>query len=267
MDIIGVGDNVIDKYVNLRRVYPGGNALNIAVLCRRLGLITGYVGVTGTDRFGKHIRDVLVIEDVDTARLKVREGVNRYAEIELVDGDRRFIGRDFGISFPFILDEADFNYLSGAKVVHTSIYSGIEDQLPHIREVVKCLSFDYSNRWDITYLTETLPFVSCAFLSSSGYQKSEVRQAKKLADVFKLDFMVITMGEHGAVALIDGKEHHQPSVPVKVVDTLGAGDAFISSLLASKVEGRVISQSLQSAAEYSAMVCQHHGAFGRGLEY
>ena len=30
MNVIGIGDNVVDKYVHTQTMYPGGNALNFA---------------------------------------------------------------------------------------------------------------------------------------------------------------------------------------------------------------------------------------------
>ena len=37
MNIIGIGDNVVDDYVDLRTMFPGGNALNVAVYASMLG--------------------------------------------------------------------------------------------------------------------------------------------------------------------------------------------------------------------------------------
>lgn len=190
----GVGDNVVDKYVNQRKTHPGGNALNAAVFCRRLGLSTGYVGVIGTDRFGQHIKEVLAQEGVDISRLKVREGPNRYAEVELIEGDRKFVGRDFGAYFPFSLDEEDFSYLSKAKVIHTSIYSGVEEQLPRLAETLSSISFDFSNRWEAAYLAHVLPFVTYAFLSASGRGETELAEVKELAKDHLVEVLVITNG-------------------------------------------------------------------------
>ncbi|ARW41347.1 Fructosamine kinase FrlD [Bacillus licheniformis] len=37
MKLIAAGDNVVDYYQDQETFYPGGNALNVAVLARRLG--------------------------------------------------------------------------------------------------------------------------------------------------------------------------------------------------------------------------------------
>lgn len=49
MRIIGIGDNVCDKYRTISTMFPGGQALNVAVYCRLQGAsvhIWGYLGQT-----------------------------------------------------------------------------------------------------------------------------------------------------------------------------------------------------------------------------
>ncbi len=33
--VIGLGDNVVDKYEHIRTMYPGGNALNFAAYAKK----------------------------------------------------------------------------------------------------------------------------------------------------------------------------------------------------------------------------------------
>ena len=51
----GLGDNVVDKYMHIKTMYPGGNALNVAVLARLSGIEVGYLGVFGDDEAAKHV--------------------------------------------------------------------------------------------------------------------------------------------------------------------------------------------------------------------
>lgn len=267
MDIIGLGDNVVDKYEHQRTAYPGGNALNVAVLSKRLGAETGYLGVVGTDSFGEHVRRSLIVENVDTSRLEVREGANRYAQVDLIDGDRKFIGGDLGVSLPLNLNDDAYAYLSRAEIVHTSIYSGLEDQLKRISGAAKKLSFDFSNRWTLAVLQENFPLLSYAFLSASGRKEEDVSAAIRIATECSLRYLVVTNGEHGATLYNGGSAFHQPARPVQVIDTLGAGDAFISALLVGEVKQQQIEESLKQAAEYASKVCAYYGAFGYGLSY
>lgn len=54
MKLIAVGDNVVDYYQDQETFYPGGNALNVAVLAKRLGHEASYIGIVGNDE-ARHI--------------------------------------------------------------------------------------------------------------------------------------------------------------------------------------------------------------------
>ena len=50
MKIISVGDNVVDCYRDQQIYYPGGNAVNVAVNCKRFGAEkSSYIGIFGDD--------------------------------------------------------------------------------------------------------------------------------------------------------------------------------------------------------------------------
>ncbi len=45
MNVIGIGDNVVDKYVHTQTMYPGGNALNFAAYAAMLRHNAAYLGI------------------------------------------------------------------------------------------------------------------------------------------------------------------------------------------------------------------------------
>lgn len=86
MKLAGVGDNVVDRYRDLGTMFPGGQALNVAVYARRAGVESAYLGVVGDDVAGRHVLGALVAEGVDTSHVQVRSGSNAFAEVALVGG-------------------------------------------------------------------------------------------------------------------------------------------------------------------------------------
>jgi len=75
--------------------------------------------------------------------------------------------------------------------------------------------------------------------------------------------VIVTRGEHGA--LIFGRTNravpiHEPGVPAKVVDTVGAGDAFTAAMVCLHLEGRPLRDCARFANHYAARVCEHVGA-------
>lgn len=59
MKIAGIGDNVIDRYMNMGIMFPGGNAVNVAAHAALLGAEAAYVGSIGADREGKILKNAL----------------------------------------------------------------------------------------------------------------------------------------------------------------------------------------------------------------
>ena len=53
MKLVCVGDNVADFYPEEGILYPGGSTYNVAVLARRYGARTAYLGTFGNDIAGQ----------------------------------------------------------------------------------------------------------------------------------------------------------------------------------------------------------------------
>lgn len=66
---------------------------------------------------------------------------------------------------------------------------------------------------------------------------------------------VCTLGAEGAVAVdASGVEHRVAAVPVDVVDTNGAGDAFLAGMLDATLSGLTVPQALEAGARSAASV-------------
>jgi ribokinase len=72
--------------------------------------------------------------------------------------------------------------------------------------------------------------------------------------------LVVTRGSQGAlVVTADGATHHVPGVPVEVVDTTGAGDAFTSALAVALAEKRPLLAAVRFATVAGALACTRLG--------
>ncbi|WP_326685972.1 PfkB family carbohydrate kinase [Streptomyces sp. NBC_01795] len=260
MRICGVGDNVVDRYPQRGLMYPGGNAVNVAVHAARCGAEAAYLGVLGTDEAGGHIRTALDAEGVGTDRVRTADGPNAYATVRLdAEGNRHFAGSDEGVS-RFTPDDADLDWLAGFDLLHTGDCSGLEHALPLLARACP-LSYDFSDRpWP--YAEPLLPHVRYAVFSRPG---AGDREAAALADAAHRagpETVIVTRGGGGALVSRDGVPHLQPVTPVEVVDTLGAGDSFVARLMVALLDGAAVPSAAAQAAAYAAEVCTHEGAFG-----
>jgi fructoselysine 6-kinase len=262
--IIGVGDNVVDKYEYLGVMFPGGNALNVAVMAYRYGVKTAYLGWLGTDHAGRHVHQALKNEGVDVSRVRVIEGANAYDEVMLQDGERRFIRSEKGVAKKFCLSAEDYSFINSFDLVHTSVYSLTEKHLPQLKNACKFVSFDFSDLSNLTslYLDSTLPHIDIAFFSGGKQTVDTIKEFLKNLSQKGPRFTVVTLGSRGSILYSEGKFHFQPIVPVKLVDTLGAGDAFIARCLKGILENEGIADTLHEAAWEASQACLHYGAFG-----
>ncbi|CAM5389129.1 sugar kinase [Streptomyces aurantiogriseus] len=70
---------------------------------------------------------------------------------------------------------------------------------------------------------------------------------------------VIKLGAEGAYALLDGLSHRQPAIPVRVHDSVGAGDAFAAGYLAELLAGEPPERRLRTAALLGAFAVSTAG--------
>ncbi len=249
-------------------MYPGGNAVNVAVHARRLGCESAYIGCLGSDAAGELIYNALVEEGVDVSRVRRMAGENAYCDIRLVDGERVFGDFSGGMVDQLTLEDSDMAYLSRFDLVHTSVYSFVDEKLPEIKERAQFLSYDFSNEWDQQLLEKILPLVDFALISNPTEDICSHLPLLRWAAGLGPKMVMATSGEQGS-AVYDGKELFVQPVAAtdNVVDTLGAGDAFAACFLTRYLEKETIEKALQEAAKYAANECTQHGAFGHGRRY
>jgi fructoselysine 6-kinase len=261
MRVCGVGDNVVDRYFNQKLMFPGGNAVNFAVHARRGGADAAYLGVIGTDAEGDLIRSSLEAEGVALDRLRVVDGPNAFATVHMDDdgNNRRWGLCEKGVSM-FRLDAADLDYLARFDLAHTGETSRLDAQLPELRERV-AISFDFSAR-DLEYAKGVMPYLKAAAFSRGGASDDEVTRVLDAAQSAGVELVTITQGAIGATVCHRGKVMFVPAVPVDAVDTLGAGDAFMSRLACNVLAGISLAEAASDAAHYSASICGTRGAFG-----
>ncbi|GAJ95497.1 PfkB family carbohydrate kinase [Rhizobium rhizogenes] len=264
--LVSIGDNVVDHYIDQRVYYPGGNALNVAVLARRFGLgDVAYIGLIGDDEEGAHVHSSLLAEGLSDAHLRRAKGETGKAKVNIIDGDRVFIeSNQGGVRKRLMLrmDVDDIDLISRLGHVHSSCFSYIEPELPRIRAASRELSFDFSTERDRDYLAAICPVLTLAFFSGSDLSNDEADSFIGEMHALGVASVCVTQGERGAVFSEGGRVTRQGIVQAKLVDTMGAGDAFIAGFLAARINGASLEPALAHAAGSAAKACEWPGAFG-----
>jgi len=282
--VLGFGDNVIDRFVDRRIEYPGGNCVNFAVFARELGAEAAYLGVFGSDEAGSFLRSALTSIGLDISRSVVREGETGIAMVEVIDGDRVFRGgNDGGVTVrePIILDDSDLAYAASFDLVHSSVYSTSETQLPALAATGVLVAYDLSSEDEFRspeYLAGVAPHLDLAMLSCSHLTKQQTAEVLRHVVGSGAGLALGTRGAAGSM-LFDGSGFHTAAAaPLDdarpVADTMGCGDALLASVVCSLLEAgwrrgtqpsaEAIADALTAGAAFAAEQCFVDGAFGHG---
>lgn len=283
MKAIGFGDNVADVYLHTRTRYPGGNSVNFAVFAKQLGVPSAYLGAFGNDDIAGFIQEELTKIGIDLSRCVQLEGENGYAQVNLVDGDRVFVGGNGGgisTKYPPVLDAADLDYLKDYSLIHSGCYASVEPELPKLRQLDALVAFDFSEeskfRMD-DYLQKVCPFIDFALFSGGRLTDAEIETLVNRVNGHGVNHILITRGSQGPLFFSDGKRYRGQVEFVQPVDTMGAGDSFLTAFLIHLVRSgwtkthaptsQAIEDGLRLAASFSAKTCLVDGAFGHGQRY
>jgi fructoselysine 6-kinase len=263
MDVIAIGDNVCDWYLTIGQVFPGGNAVNVAVAVARAGGSCAYVGVVGDDSRGRLMIDSLAAERVDTRRLSVAPGPTACCQVTHAEGERLF--RPLQRVAAFRPTEDDLAFAGTASIIHSAHRSGLEDVLPELARRGR-VSFDFSDHVDDGYADDLLPFVHVAEFSAAALDDRDCAELAHWAAARGPAYVLVTRGSKGAM-LFDGVVSVSVSAASSVViDSLGAGDSFIGRALHGLIHGEPAPVLLAASARAAARTCSTWGAFGHGMD-
>lgn len=269
MKLIGIGDSIFDAYLEENKLYPGGNAVNTAVLAKRYGAQSaGYIGVLGDDAPGRYFLKTLMEENIDVSRVRVVHGESAQNYIRLTpDGDRGFVGNNCDRSAQGLVDlhlvKQDYDMLGTFDVAHTSLHSRLDESIPVMARRTE-LSLDFSGAYTERIIERFCPFLRFAFFSAGDQPDDSVKSLARYALECGASTVVVTRGGRGAYLAEKDVEHQEACYPVKAVDALGAGDAFIAAFITEYVDSRGdLRRAASKASFFAAQCCLYHGAFGR----
>lgn len=287
MKVIGIGDNVCDKYEHLKMMFPGGQAMNFAVYAKMLGADASYMGVFGRDEVADHVIATLDELQVEHTRCRQYDGENGCARVTLMDGDRVFLGSNSGgitKEKPLDLTEEDLEYIKQFSHVHTSNNSHFDSQLAKVKSTGVPLSYDFSYRWNEPDRVERVAsYADYGFLSCGSVTEEEAMEICKMLYTAGIPKVIATRGSYGAMYYDGVGFFSQPPKLVKAIDTLGAGDSFATAFLLSFTESmerepekmkndrmfyeKELKKALEAGAEFASKTCMVQGAFGHGKTF
>ncbi len=277
------------------RALPGGSPFNVAVGLARLGIPTGYLGKLSTDAFGRQLRRRLLEEEISPVYVRDDPGPTTLAIVTKepdADPGYAFYGDHAADQqlraedIPKVLpDEIHALHLGSYAMARTPVGETLT-QLMHREADARVISFDPNVRPSLIpdldrYREQLAEWVRLSRIVKLSVADLDIlfpgMTAEALAERWlghdRLQLLVVTQGADGTLAFTRRHDVRVPAKTVKVVDSVGAGDAFSAGLLAWLEQNgcltphalRALSEdhvqgALQFASTVAAITCTRRGA-------
>jgi fructokinase len=274
---IAYGEVLWDVFSNEKKI--GGAPLNVALRMKNMGCNAGMISCVGNDENGKEIINSIKNLRLDTSAITISEefptGVVQVTldqngsasyEIQYPSAWDKIILND---SAKVLIQEADVLIYGSLicrdqvsretleEVLKTNIYKVFDVNLrkPHytyelLEKLMKSADFIKFNDEEILEISSALqsPFTSIP------------ENIEFIASKTNTEAICVTRGKNGAVLYWKGNLYENDGYPVKVADTVGAGDSFLAALITSLLTAKEPQESIDYACAVGALVASSSGA-------
>lgn len=281
IDVLVVGGSGVDTVVRVDslpvpladavgvgpiREWPGQTGGNVALGCQALGLNVKFLDFIGDDWTGGQVREHLAKGGVDFEGLISPAGTRRAVNLVEKTGRR--------MSFYDARDPEDLRmprefylpHLRRARRVHVSLTNFTRFLLDDIIELGIPVSTDLHD-WDgmNAYQREFAYRADLVFLSAAGARERIAPVMREILREGRAQAVVATAGAGGSYLLTrEGSRTPRPIPatvpPAPVVDSNGAGDAYVSGFLYGQLAGRDLDGCARLGAVAGAYACTVEGS-------
>lgn len=258
---------------------PGGAPLNVAIHLKQQGQIPIIISKIGNDNEGKRLLHYL-----NNAGLN-----NEYIEIDpvlptgkvLVQLDRNK-NATYKICEPvawdnIMIDEPIENRLAEANlIIFGSLASRnlrtretlfhLLDQLNVKRLCDVNLRPPYDKKEVVEELLKRSDFIKLnedemkVFARWNAFDGSEKVIIQQISDYYSCSSVCVTRGKNGAIFYYQNRFYEHPGFFVETIDTIGAGDSFLASLVSALIKNNSPEKALEKACATGALVTSRIGA-------
>ena len=269
--IVGFGEALWDVFPEGRKI--GGAPANFAYHVAQWGLDSCAVSAIGKDDLGDDIvrkfdenglKYRLERVDFPTGVVQVTLDENKVPSYNIKEG----VAWDNIPMTPELETLARncsavcFGSLAQRSSVSRATINAFVDLMPEdslkifdINEEIVCNSM---NKADILKINDEEIIVVAEMLNITGKSQKEICEV--LLDRFALKMVILTCGDKGSYVLTAQESSWVDTPKVNVVSTVGAGDSFTGTFIASILLGKTIRQAHEAAVRVSAYVCTCQGA-------
>jgi fructokinase len=283
--IVGLGELLWDLLPQGPQL--GGAVSNFAVMAARLGNNGAIATRIGTDPLGREAMAFLKTTPLDTRY--IQEDFSRVTgsvTVALEQGQPRYTIHD-----PVAWDFLEFtpHWLALAEQADAVCFGTLAQRSPASRRTIE--SFLHETRPECVRIFDVnlrAPFINPEVIEESlelatifKLNADEMPQvlslldfpdsvgttpdfllsgARQIIDQFPVQLVAITLGAQGSLLVTRNEVDRHPGYPTRIVDTVGAGDAFAAALTHYYLRGAPLSQLNAAGNRWGAWVASHAGA-------
>ena len=264
------------------RLGIGGAESNVAIALTRLGTPARWVGRVGADPIGRRVTRELLAEGLEVLAIVDDTAPTGMMVKELRTADAARVLYYRAGSAGSRLSPADVATadIGGAALLHvTGITPALSDSardavIAAVRVATEAevpVSFDVNHRESLWAGRDPAPtyrdIAARSDIVFAGEDEARIlvpaaanplEQAHAIAALGPTQ-VIIKLGPDGCVALVDGVEYVRAAIPIRAVDTVGAGDAFVAGYLAELLAGLAAADRLTTAVTLGAFACLNLG--------
>ncbi len=261
----------VEKLVDSASLAIGSSSAIFACGAARLGLRVALIGVCGDDVFGRFMLDEMQKHGVDVSNVIVRPDGQTGLSVILNDRTDRAILTHPGLMAELQASDIPDSLLGQARHLHVASYflqKKLQPGLPVLFHRARSLglttsldtNYDPSEKW---LGFDELLAVTNVFLPNETEAKS-LTGAENIDEAanrlqFRVEAAAIKLGAQGALGVSRSQRVKVDSIPVNVVDTVGAGDSFDAGFIYGYLEGWPLKKSLRLGAVCGALSTQKAG--------
>jgi len=252
---------------NWRVEEDGGKGTTVSVALGRLGIKTAYIGKVGKDPWGDLGFKWMGDAGVDTTFMYQSDEVSTGTGLVMIDDEGRNTIVDGDSSLEALtVDEivTALNAMSTARYFITGFamperLALAGAQIAHkmgMQTLLNASPLPDHPMGDLSYI-DYLVINEVEARVLAGVEDHNSKEYQAIAEIvwqtYHCGMVVMTLGEEGCL-VYDGKNFYtNQTVPVKMVDTTGAGDSFLAAFTANLVWGKNVNEASAWASKYAAL--------------
>ena len=279
LNVVSFGEVLFDVFGEEKKI--GGAPLNLALRTASFGFPVAVISAVGNDEDGSVICDYIKNNQLNT------EGITTTYDydtgiVQVTLNERG--SASYEIKFPSAWDYIQVNEKTNSIIKKADIffYGSLACRSDVSKKTLFSLLESNQSIFKVFDVNLRKPFYNIELLESLmskadfikfndeeileiagelGFESDHLEEnVRFISQMTKTPSICVTLGKHGSILLWDGKIYSHPGYPVKVSDTVGAGDSFLASLISKLLSNKDPEEAMDFASAIGAIVASKAGA-------